>query len=209
MYICYNFRHGRGRGRGHRGSRGGRSFSDDGRDNVQEGGRAYSARGYYSDNRGGYHGGRGGRGGMGRGGYGPQDRNSSSSHASESTSADRQSTENSHAGIRGPTAGGIHGSNDRREMHAGGSSGNIAQGETTNYPGHGAHQGDARSQGNMSASGGSGTHGHSTKFAPAPEFEMKGNDFPALPGAGESLPRKTSESSEGANAWGESNRYVK
>jgi hypothetical protein len=39
---------------------------------------------------------------------------------------------------------------------------------------------------------------------------MKGNDFPALPGAGDfpALPRKTSESSEGANAWGESNRYV-
>ena len=51
-------------------------------------------------------------------------------------------------------------------------------------------------------------HSHSTKFNPAPEFEMKGNDFPALPGAGESVPRKASESSDGASAWGEANRYV-
>ena len=144
---------------------------------------------------------------MGRGGYGTQDRNSSSSHASENASVDRHSTESGHASLRGPSAGGVHGSNDRRDMHTGGSSGSIAQGEATNYQSHGPHQGDGRSQGNMSASGGSGTHGHSTKFTPAPEFEMKGNDFPALPGAGESLPRKTSESSEGANAWGESNRY--
>lgn len=202
-YI-FLFSHGRGRGRGHRGSRG-RSFSDDGRD-VPEGGRGtYSGRGYYSENRGGYHGTRGGRG-MGRGGYVAQDRTGSSSHSSENNS-DRHSAENSHLGIRGSSAGGIHVNNDRRDINTGSNIPGSSSGEAPNYAGHSTHQ-EGRSQGNISSSSGSAIHGHSTKFTPAPEFEMKGNDFPALPGAGETAPRKASESSDGASAWGEANRYI-
>ena len=198
----YCFRHCRGRGRGHRGSRG-RSFSDDGRD-APEGGRGtYSNRGYYSENRGGYHGPRGGRG-MGRGGYAAQDR-TNSSQSSDNTS-DRHATDNSHLGIRG-ASGGIHVSSDRRDIHAGSNVPGANSGENLNYAGHSTH-GEGRSQGNISSAGGSSMHSHSTKFNPAPEFEMKGNDFPALPGAGESVPRKASESSDGASAWGEANRYV-
>ena len=79
-------------------------------------------------------------------------------------------------------------------------------GDASNYAGHGPHSGEGRSQGNIS-SGGPAVHGHS-KFHPAPEFKMEGNDFPALPGAGEHAPRKASESSDGASAWGEANRYI-
>ena len=46
------------------------------------------------------------------------------------------------------------------------------------------------------------SHGPAAVFKPAPEFEMKGNDFPALPGLDE--PRKVSESSDaggGSKAW--------
>ena len=152
---------------------------------------------------------------MGRGGYAGQDRaHSSSSHVAENTHANRNSADGENRisihGGHGPQSVGMHG-NERREMHTGGgSSGGINSGEQTSYSGHGTHamhQGDrGGTQGNISASGGSGGHSHSTKLTAAPEFEMKGNDFPALPGAGESIARKTSESSEGANAWGESNR---
>ncbi len=47
------------------------------------------------------------------------------------------------------------------------------------------------------------------KTPPAPEFEMKGNDFPALPGVPVSTTenRKISESGEGATPW-ESQKYV-
>lgn len=37
-------------------------------------------------------------------------------------------------------------------------------------------------------------------FKPAPEFEMKGNDFPALPGLDETRKVSSSESSEGGGA---------
>ena len=195
-YTTINyFSHGRGRGRGHRGSRGGRSFSDDVRD-VQDGGRSgYAGRSYYSDNRGGYHGGRGGRG-TGRGAYGPQERGYGQSHGSETH------TERNPDGSRVSNAqGGAHGNNDRRDQNQGGNlSGNANPADSTN---HGAVE---RTNVGVTASSASGGHGHTMKFAPAPEFEMKGNDFPALPGAGESIPRKASESSEGANAWGETNR---
>lgn len=36
-------------------------------------------------------------------------------------------------------------------------------------------------------------------FKPAPEFEMKGNDFPALPGLDE--PQKVSESNDSSKPW--------
>ena len=102
---------------------------------------------------------------------------------------------------------GTHG-NERRDMHGGGSTtGGMNPVDQTGYSGHSA-QGDrgGGAQGGISGSGGPGGHSHSAKITPAPEFEMKGNDFPALPGAGESIPRKASESSEGVTAWGESNR---
>ena len=137
---------------------------------------------------------------MGRGGYGGQDR-TGSSHSSENN-LDRHSVENSHLGIRGPSSG-IHINNDRRDI-----GNNIAganSGEASSYAGHSTHASEGRSQGNIS-SGGSTMLGHSSKFNPAPEFEMKGNDFPALPGAGENAPRKASESSDGASAWGDANR---
>ena len=48
--------------------------------------------------------------------------------------------------------------------------------------------------------------GPSVAFKPAPEFEMKGNDFPALPGLDE--PQKVSEPSDGSKPW-DSKGYVK
>ena len=131
----------------------------------------------------------------------------------ESTHANRNSTDvdnriSLHGG-HGNQSVGMH-ANDRRDMHVvGGPSGGMNSGDQSSYSGHSSHalhQGDRGTQGSVSSSGGNGGHGHSTKSTAAPEFEMKGNDFPALPGAGENIPRKPSESSESGNAWGESNR---
>ena len=59
-------------------------------------------------------------------------------------------------------------------------------------------------QGNEHLAHGGGPH--PTVFKPAPEFEMKGNDFPALPGLDE--PRKVSESSDGGSKpWESEKRY--
>jgi hypothetical protein len=73
-------------------------------------------------------------------------------------------------GYQGGYRGGAHGS----VGGLGGRPGDLAQGD------HMVHHG-----GNVAAA---------VAFKPAPEFEMKGNDFPALPGLDE--PQKASETNE-------------
>ena len=141
---------------------------------------------------------------MGRGGFTSQDRGHGQSHATENNHVDRNSDSN-RANMQGSLAGGIHSNNDRnRDMPITGGPSSSNPADSSSYPSHISHPGDR--PGNVNIPTGSGGHGHSSKFAPAPEFEMKGNDFPALPGAGENNLRKASESSEGANAWSETNR---
>ena len=104
--------------------------------------------------------------------------------------------------------GGAGGMN--RDMTSGGGRGGYSGrgGYHQGYSGRGGH-----GAGGMLGRGGEvgqGEHlahgGPPAVFKPAPEFEMKGNDFPALPGLDE--PRKVSESSDGGSKpWESEKRY--
>ena len=92
-----------------------------------------------------------------------------------------------------------------RDMSGGGSRGGFAVGRGGYHAGgyrggaHGGPQGLGR-PGELPGQGEHMVHhgGPPVAFKPAPEFEMKGNDFPALPGLDE--PPKVSESNENTSS---------
>ena len=104
--------------------------------------------------------------------------------------------------------GGYHSSGGYRGGHGSsaslGSSGGLDQGGH-HYPSHQHHP----TQPSATAAAPGVASVTSSKTPPAPEFEMKGNDFPALPGVPVAVAetRKTSES-EASMPW-ESNRLVR
>ena len=110
-------------------------------------------------------------------------------------------------GRSGMDDGGAGGMN--RDMTSGGGRGGYSG--RGGY--HQGYRGGSHGAGGMLGRGGEvgqGEHlahgGPPAVFKPAPEFEMKGNDFPALPGLDE--PRKVSESSDGGSKpWESEKRY--
>lgn len=93
--------------------------------------------------------------------------------------------------------------------------GGLSYGASRGGPGGSYHQGGYRGGGHGSGPDHAQANARPQPPQPAPEFTMKGNDFPALPGAGsEVTQKKVSENSDGGTAstgatpWGESNRCV-
>lgn len=98
--------------------------------------------------------------------------------------------------------GGYHSGGGYRGGHGGGGGG-IGGGSGVDQGGH-HHSSHFHHQPGVSAP--STVAAVTSKTPPAPEFEMKGNDFPALPGVATPVieSRKTSES-DGSTPW-DSNR---
>ncbi len=135
-----------------------------------------------------YHGG-GGRRGRGRGGGRGGGRAGGMDDGSGMMNRD-MGGRGGYSGRGGYRGGGGSGGPVMRGGHSGAGGGSAgpdagghAAGDHSPHHGHGGHQ-----------PGGGGSGGPHLAFnKPAPEFEMKGNDFPALPGLDE--PRKVSTES--------------